>query len=330
MRVQTSDSDRPVIVIGAGIAGVSCARELRAAGLDVSVLDRGRRPGGRMANRTVDGRQVDIGASYFTARDPGFRAVVADWVERGLANEWTDTFHLGTPDGLIGTKLGPIRFAASRGLRSLVADLADGLPIECDHDVAEVTPGPQVDSVSARAVVLAMPDPQALDLLSDALVGERLALDGADWEPTIALYAGWDERCWPELDGVFVDGSPVLSFIADDGRRRGDGAPVLVAHSGGAFAAGRLDDPESATEPMLHELEAVLKIGRAPRWARVQRWSLSRPHESHPEPFFLSRGLIGVCGDGWNGASRVESAFISGRELGRTLSVRLRSAGNQR
>jgi predicted NAD/FAD-dependent oxidoreductase len=280
-----------------------------------------------MAARTVDGRQVDIGAAYLTARDPGFRAVVADWVERGLAHEWTDTFHLGTPEGLVGAKLGQVRYGASQGLRSLVADLAEGLPIESDHDVEEVTPGPRVDGLPARAVVLAMPDPQALDLLSEALVSERMALDGHDWEPAIALYAGWAERCWPELDGVFVEDSAVLSFIADDGRRRGDGAPVLVAHSAGAFAAGRLDDPESATEPMLDELSAVLKIDRPPRWARVKRWSLSRPHESHPEPFYLSESLIGACGDGWNGVSRVESAFVSGRELGRALSVRLAAVG---
>ena len=321
--MQASASDLPVVVIGAGIAGVSCARELQAAGHDIRVLDRGHRLGGRMANRTVDGRQVDIGAAYLTARDPGFRAVVADWVARGLAHEWTDTFHVGTPEGLVGTKLGPVRFGASRGLRSLVADLAAGLPVDSDHEVEEVTPGPRVDGVAARAVVLAMPDPQALDLLSEALIIERMALDGDDWEPTIALYAGWVERCWPEIDGVFVDESPVLSFIADDGRRRGDGAPVLVAHSAGAFAAGRLDDPESATAPMLAELSAVLGISQPPRWARVKCWSLSRPRASHAEPFYLSEGMIGACGDGWNGAPRVESAFVSGRELGRALSVRL-------
>ena len=52
----------PVIVVGAGISGVAAARELRDAGLPVVVLDRGRRIGGRMASRTIDGRPVDIGA----------------------------------------------------------------------------------------------------------------------------------------------------------------------------------------------------------------------------------------------------------------------------
>ncbi|WP_346621622.1 FAD/NAD(P)-binding protein [Blastococcus montanus] len=53
----------PVTVIGAGIAGLACARALRDAGREVQVLDRGRAPGGRLSSRTVHGRPVDLGAS---------------------------------------------------------------------------------------------------------------------------------------------------------------------------------------------------------------------------------------------------------------------------
>ena len=52
-----------------------------------------------MASRRVDGRAVDIGASYFTVSDPEFEPVVTDWQQRGLARPWTDTFHATTDDG---------------------------------------------------------------------------------------------------------------------------------------------------------------------------------------------------------------------------------------
>lgn len=58
--------DTRVVVVGAGIAGVACARELARAGVTVTVLDRGRRVGDRMAARRFDGRPVDLGASYLT------------------------------------------------------------------------------------------------------------------------------------------------------------------------------------------------------------------------------------------------------------------------
>ena len=103
------------VVVGAGLAGVACARTLRAAGAPVVLVDRGRRLGGRMASRRIDGRVVDLGASYLTVSDPEFAAVVDDWQQRGLARPWTDTFAVagGEP------KTGPLRWAAPGGLRSL-------------------------------------------------------------------------------------------------------------------------------------------------------------------------------------------------------------------
>ena len=118
----------PVIVVGAGIAGVACARELAAAEVPYRLLDRGRRIGGRMAVRTVDGRSVDLGASYFTAHDPVFADQVESWTSSGLARPWTDTFRIATPDGLQGTKTGPVRYAAPGGLRARARGRRDPVP----------------------------------------------------------------------------------------------------------------------------------------------------------------------------------------------------------
>lgn len=314
----------PVLVVGAGIAGIACARELAAADVAVQVLDRGRRLGGRLAVRTVEGRAVDLGASYLTAADPAFREVVDDWVARGLAHAWTDTFSVADSEGLAGTKTGPVRYGAPGGLRSLVEDLARGLDVRAGVEVTDVDPGPRVDGQPASAVVLAMPDEQALDVLSAHLTAELAVLQSPPWQPTMALAAGWDRRRrWDELDGVFVNDSPVLTWIADDGRRRRDGAPVLVAHSTAELAGTHLDAPEGAREPMLRELCRLLDIADPPRWSLVKRWSLARPAEPRQAPFFLGDARVGLCGDGWHAPSRAESAFLSGRALGRALVARL-------
>lgn len=314
----------PVVVVGAGVSGVACARELVAAGLPVRLLDRGRRAGGRMAVRTVDGHAVDLGASYFTVSEPAFEAVVEDWRARGLARPWTDTFHLAGPDGLRGTKSGPVRWAATRGLRSLVEDLADGVTgLDVEHSVAvtSVVPG-SVDGVAAAAVVLAMPDPQARRLTGPLA-------DGADaeYQPSLVLAAGYDERPWPAFDAAFVSDDPALSFVADDGRRRGDGAPVLVAHSTPGLARDHLEDPTAATAAMLRGLQRVLGVEASPRWSFVQRWTFAQPSGTRERPFALSDDLVGRCGDGWSQRPRVEAAFMSGRALGAELAVRLGAGG---
>ena len=44
----TPESDRRVLVIGAGLAGLTCAYELKKAGFDVILLEARTRPGGRV------------------------------------------------------------------------------------------------------------------------------------------------------------------------------------------------------------------------------------------------------------------------------------------
>jgi renalase len=312
------------VVVGAGIAGVACARALLAGGHPTRLFDRGHRIGGRMAVRTRDGRPVDLGASYFTAHDPLFVEVAQDWARRGLARPWTDTFHTATPEqGLQGTTTGPTRYCAFGGLRTLVEDLAVGLDVTHPREVAGIDRGPALDGEQVPAVVLAMPDPQALDLLSDDLTVERALLAGSVWEPVLTLSAGWRQRVWPRLDAVFVNESPVLTFVADDGARRGDGAPVLVAHADPVFSAGHLDDPAAAAPAMLAELALVLGVTGAPDWVDVKRWGVARPAADRAQPFHLGDAMVGLAGDGWHGRARVEGAYLSGRALGHELARRL-------
>jgi predicted NAD/FAD-dependent oxidoreductase len=306
------------LVVGGGVSGIACARALLDAGRPVVVRDRGHRLGGRMAVKTVDDRPVDVGAAYFTVSVPAFQSVVDHWLDVELAHPWTDTFHVGDPGGLIGTKTGPMRYAAPLGLRSLIEDLSLGLALQYPEDVDELSAGPTVDGVDYAGVALAMPGPQALDLLPESMHAERAASGGV-WEPCVALVASYDSRAWPDLDGVFVNDSAVLTFIADDGRRRGDDAPVLVAHSHPVLAAAHLDDPDGALKPMLAELEAVVGITAEPRSAFVKRWSLAKPFNPHRDHYFLGGHGIGLCGDGWHGPSRIESAYLSGRALGRAM-----------
>lgn len=321
-----------VAVVGAGISGIAAATALAERGVDVVVLDRGHRVGGRMAARTLrgtglpyDGRIVDVGASYLTASSEAFLDIVRGWEARGLARPWTDTFHVATTAGPEGVVTGPIRYAAPGGLRSLVEDLAADLPqVVNPHDVEAVErtgTGAAVDGDEFDAVILAMPGPQAADLLVDDDPA-REAISSLRFDPVLTLVAAYDERCWPELDGVFVNDSAVLVFVADDGRRRGDGAPVLVAHSGAVVAASHLDDPSSAAPLLIDALQHVVGASAMPAWVDVRRWSLARPRAQAGASYWFD-GAIGLCGDAWGAESRIETAWTSGDALGRTVAAQL-------
>lgn len=262
-----------------------------------------------MASPEIHGRRVDVGAGYFTVRDQGFTSVVDRWQAAGLARPWTDTFSvLGTglePD----RSTGPTRWATPDGLRSLVRELLTDVDLVTDADVERLPDG---------EVVLAMPDAQA---------GRLVAVpDAVDNDATIAVACGFAARDWPFADAAFVKDHPDLTFIADDGARRGDGAPVLVAHSTPEFARRYLDDVDGAAEPLVTALVELLDVD-APLWTHVHRWALAKPSGSHDSTFgraFAGGRVVGLAGDQWcpHGSPRVESAWRSGTDLGLDIAAR--------
>ena len=62
-------SGRPVLVIGAGVGGLSAAIHLAAAGKKVRILEQNASVGGKMAERRQGGFRWDIGPSVITMRD---------------------------------------------------------------------------------------------------------------------------------------------------------------------------------------------------------------------------------------------------------------------
>lgn len=270
-----------------------------------------------MASKRLWGmdRPADLGASYFTVSDPGFAGVVDDWAARGLAAPWTDALCV-LEDGGTRMTTGAVRWGARGALRSLVEDLASDLEVE-RADLTDV-------ATTGSTVVLAMPDPQARRLVGDHPVARVL---DREWEPVIALAARWDRRTWDGIsptgrfDGAFVNGDPAVGWIADDGRRRGDDAPVLVVHSTPELASGHLADPAGAAPELVAATRRLMGLGE-PTDVHVHRWTFARPIGAREASYALVDGpdlLIGVCGDGWGPTPKVETAWLSGASLGREL-----------
>ena len=211
-----------------------------------------------------------------------------------------------------------MRWGATHGLRSLVEDLAKELSVER----REVTDLAELD---AATVVLAMPDPQARRLVGDHPVAERagpgVGAGARARRPLARLGRGTSTA--PSSTTTATS-----AWIADDGRRRGDDAPVLVAHSTPALAARHLDDPGGAAPAMVEAVRRSLGVGE-PDEVHVHRWTFARPTGEREASYALVDGdpLVGVCGDGWGPRPKVETAWVSGTSLGQALAQRLSAAG---
>ena len=285
-------------VVGGGISGIACAAALADAGVSVRVRDRGRRLAGRMTSRRLrdtgtafDGRVVDIGASYFTASQPDFVETVDGLVACGVVQPWTTGFHVAGPDGIVGVRTGPMRYRAAQGLSSVVEALVpDGVEVSLGDEVSTIALSDgriAVDGDPADIAAACMPDPQ-LRRLTDVVPETPIT-----WEPVIAVTCVFASRDWIDLDGVFVNDDPVLTWIADDGRRRGDDAPVLVA------------------------------LSSNPDWAQAHRWTYAKPLTAAAEHFWMHEdAAFGVGGDAWADGPKVEAAWLSGHRLGQALAQR--------
>ena len=114
-----------VVVVGSGVAGLTAARRLADQGKVVTVLDKGRLAGGRLATRRlVGGAAADHGAQFITARSELFEAELASWLADRTIHEWCRGF--GSPDG-------HPRYAAAGGMSRLVERMAAGLDLSLIH-----------------------------------------------------------------------------------------------------------------------------------------------------------------------------------------------------
>ena len=77
-----------ILIIGAGLAGLSAANDLQRSGYKVLVVDKGRGLGGRLAGRRIGNATFDHGAQFMTTRHSRFVEEVNRWVDAGVAEQW--------------------------------------------------------------------------------------------------------------------------------------------------------------------------------------------------------------------------------------------------
>lgn len=325
-------------VVGAGIAGLSCAATLTAAGCNVTLFDKGRRPGGRMATRRAGGASFDHGAQYATARGEGLKALFASLLEQGAAASW-EAVQRGDDIAWIGV---PGMSAIPRSMAERLTEQGATLLTErhvswlhengsLRHQSANIArPGSTSDmegdlATGFDAVLLALPAPQAAPLL--ATIDHPFAgqLGSVSIAPCWAIMATFAERV-PGPDTQRLNTGP-LSFIARGGSRPGApaGPECWVMHASATWSRAHLeDDPASVTKALMDCFHAATGSAMIPLYTGVHRWRYALVETPLGTPFLWDPELrIGVCGD-WCLGARVEAAYDSGVALAHAaLSARI-------
>lgn len=315
-------------VVGAGIAGLSCARALTDAGVRVTVLDKGRGPGGRMSTRRGEGWACDHGAQYFTARDPRFRAEVARWLAAGVAARWQPRLTVFGADGrraaLSEAGAALARHVGTPRMTAPARHLAEGLNLRLqatvnalycyDHGWELATAEHGLLPEAFDGVLLALPAPQAVPLLQPVAPDLAAIAGAARMQACWALMARFDAPLALDFDAAFVNHGP-LRWIARDTSKPGRaGMETWTLHASPAWSEAHLEEtPERVASALIAAFRAL--GGEPPVLWSAHRWRYAITASAVTEGCAWRAGDgIGLCGD-WLNGGRVEGAWLSGQAL---------------
>jgi len=317
-----------VAVIGAGIAGLSCALTLQRAGLGVEVFEKSRGPAGRMSTRRGDDWQCDHGAQYFTARDVDFRVEVQRWLRAGVATRWTPRLRVfgGDPSRALDPSVE--RFVGLPRMTAPARLMASKLALVTQTRIERLEHRPdgwQLRSAEHGrlgtrfdAVVLAVPSPQVVPLLEHPAIELATLAAGTRMRGCWALMLRFAATVDLPFDAAFVNEGP-LRWIARDSSKPGRrGAETWLLHASAEWSDAHLEQDADAVAGEL--LRTFRELGvPAPQAQTAHRWRFADTEPALAQGCAWHEGhAIGLCGD-WLNGGKVEGAWRSGRQLARRL-----------
>ncbi|WP_341707468.1 FAD-dependent oxidoreductase [Halopseudomonas sp.] len=312
-----------VAIIGAGMAGISAARQLKEAGVAVELFDKSRGTGGRMSSKRTDHGEFDIGTQYFTARHGAFRAEVERWHASGWVDTWQPNLYRIDEQGMQPSTDEQHRYVGSPRMTALSRALLEDLPLHNSVRITALDKHEQgwllTDADGNHygpfdRVVVATPAPQAVPLLSAAPQLAKAA-EQIGMEPGWAVSVSFATPLNTPVEAAFVRTGPLDWICANHSKPGRSAACTWVLQSTPQWAAAHLETPPAKVADLLLEAlgETLHTALPATTLVHAHRWLYARPAEDSEWGALAAPDLgLYVCGD-WCLAGRLEGAWLSGR-----------------
>jgi predicted NAD/FAD-dependent oxidoreductase len=334
-------------VVGAGMAGVACARTLVQAGHRVTVFEKSRGLGGRMATRESAFGSFDHGTQYFTARDARFICAMETTpklCKRWSANSVQVLDELGHVKAM-GLAKRESHWVGAPGMKSLVAGWAEPLKsagsIQMQTRIMQITPdalnpkqwqlhsesmdGTQHVYSGFDAVLLAIPSAQAQHLLQTSQLATPWVkqIEQVKVAPCWTLMLAFPQAMQPGMSAFGPQWNAALSthhriaWLSRESSKPGrDPIERWTVQASPAWSQEHMhDDPTRAQAKLIKAFSEVTGIRAEPAHVDSQRWLYAKTLRPLGKTHLwdAKKGL-GVAGD-WCIGHRVEDAFVSGLEL---------------
>lgn len=333
------DSQFEIAIVGAGMAGLSCAQALHQAGYKVVVLDKSRGLGGRMATRRLQGTHADHGVCYLKPKSPQFQQLLDHLVDRKVSRIWTQTIHECVEGKIQPPSTQAACYVSATGISGIAKFLAIGLSLRLNHRVTQIEArqGWQLhcefgETISAQAVVIAIPAPQAA-LLCESIDAALLAqIQSVEYSPCISTLAVYPverqaEAAALEWKALVCTSDQELGWIGIDSTKQWNPVqPTVVVQSNAVFADQHLEDLDlqQVGAKMLQRAADIAAPWLAePEVLQVHRWRYAFPIQPLAKKYLAAdTGAPLLCTGDWCGGNRVESAFQAGLATATELNQR--------
>ena len=335
------------LIVGAGVAGLSCARELRRAGRSVALLEKSRGVGGRCATRRIRNQPVDHGPGFFHGSDRDFLRAIEELAPASRIEGWPSRVRgegrpcLPRAFGR-GERCVAFREGATAFPKHLARDLDVRLETEVQAlDVAEGSVRADCGDgrmVRGATVILTPPVAQTLRLIDSIpdrpreIEAMRALLAMMANLPCLVVLAGYPPDIpLPEWQVRYPEESRMLQVISHDSDKRVDPAlHVFVFQCLPGWSRMFMEeDPEQWMPRVLEEARSLLGPWAGdPVWAHAHRWRYARAGTGNE----LTRPIVGslpggarlaLTGEVFSPGGGVQGAWIAGRDLGRRLSTEI-------
>lgn len=323
----TNESDLTCIVVGGGISGLIAATVLQRQEIKVTVLDKGKRVGGRLATQRMKQSEslegvFDYGTQYFGVKQPEFQVWVDDWLQQGVIKEWCKGF--GATDDQ------PC-YLGVNGTRGIAEYLAQDLDVHTDTRVVKVTYNKSwlVETENKQVfqgdmLLMTPPVPQSLDLLDASLIDLpleiRFSLESISYHRCIAVLALLEKPSNIPAPGGMALENDYLVWLADNHQKGiSPQGYAVTLHAAAGFSDDYWDSDDDEIAYKLLTAAADYLDSPVIQY-KIHRWRYSLPKTFYPDPCLaLSELPLVMAGDAFV-APKIEGAVLSGMAAGQLIS----------
>ena len=327
-----------IAIIGAGLAGCTLARQLADAGCLVTLYEKSRGTGGRLASCRIGNETADLGASWleWEAKPTAHNLPFQDWLSEQEAAGHLHLWQPITQNFQREAQPDRKRYVGNNRLSALTRSLIDHDNIQLHNEVRVESITPKISISGNRLsltdtahkslgefdqVVVATPAPQAVPLLKAEPALQALAQQ-VEPDACWTLVLGYETPLSTPIE-LFEGEHPILRRVVRDSRKPGrhPSEDVWVIQARADWSLQMVDDEkEHVQKDLEHAFHQLMQSQPIADSARCHRWLYSTCTSLNLDSGFLHDPQTGlsVCGD-WLAGFGFEASWQSAMALSHAL-----------